>query len=152
MWLFFTEIFFSGGELYAWGANHYGQLGIGKVTHSESKPTRITSLAGVPIAFIACGGNHSFALSCSGTVFGWGKNTSGQLGLNNEISQSFPCQLKTLRNVRVKYIACGEDFSVFLTQDGGVFTCGSGRYGQLGHGSTSDEILPRKVRTFLSYN
>lgn len=37
---------------------------------------------------------------------------------------------------------------MFLTQDGGVFTCGSGRYGQLGHGSVSDEILPRMV-TFL---
>lgn len=60
--------------------------------------------------------------------------------------------MKTLRNVKVKYIACGEDFSVFLTLDGGVFTCGSGRYGQLGHGSTSDEILPRMVKYFHDFN
>lgn len=79
-----------------------------------------------------------------------GKNTSGQLGLNHEVTQLFPSQLKTLRNVRVKYIACGEDFSVFLTHDGGVFTCGSGKHGQLGHGNTSDEILPRKVNTLIT--
>lgn len=30
-------------------------------------------------------------------------------------------------------------------QDGGVFTCGAGQYGQLGHGSFNNEILPRKV-------
>lgn len=56
-----------------------------------------------------------------------------------------PCQLRTLRSVKVSYIACGDEYSVFLTKDGGVFTCGSGSYGQLGHGNTSNEILPKKV-------
>lgn len=43
------------------------------------------------------------------------------------------------------HIACGEDFTVFLTLDGGVFTCGTGEYGQTGHGTTKDELVPRKV-------
>lgn len=59
----------------------------------------------------------------------------------------YPCNLKTLKNVKVSYISCGEDYSVFLTKDGGVFTCGYGSYGQLGHGNTANEILPRKVCT-----
>ncbi|XP_075216704.1 HECT and RLD domain containing E3 ubiquitin ligase 4 isoform X2 [Lycorma delicatula] len=134
----------NGGDLYSWGCNDCGQLGIGH-RNNVSAPTVIRSLSGIPLAFIASGGNHSFALSKSGAVFGWGKNTFGQLGLNCELDQVFPCNLKTLRSIRVKYIACGEDFSVFLTQDGGVFTCGAGQYGQLGHGSTANEILPRKV-------
>ncbi|KAK9506239.1 hypothetical protein O3M35_008210 [Rhynocoris fuscipes] len=133
------------GELYAWGSNEYGQLGLGLKVKSVPQPTRVSSLNGLPIALIACGAHHSFVISKSGAVYGWGKNRFGQLGLNSEVDHIYPCQLKTLRSIKVKYIVCGEDFSVFLTQDGGVMTCGAGQYGQLGHGSTSNEILPRKV-------
>jgi E3 ubiquitin-protein ligase HERC4 len=59
--------FFSDGALYAWGFNSYGQLGIGSQTGQE-KPTLVSSLNGIPIAFIACGGNHSFAVSRSGKL------------------------------------------------------------------------------------
>ncbi|XP_014250141.1 probable E3 ubiquitin-protein ligase HERC4 isoform X2 [Cimex lectularius] len=133
------------GELYSWGSNENGQLGLGLKVKSVKEPTLVSSLNGLPIALIACGANHSFAISKSGAVYGWGKNTFGQLGLNSDVDHIYPCQLKTLRSIKVKYISCGEDFSVFLTQDGGVLTCGAGQYGQLGHGSSSNEILPRKV-------
>uniref|UniRef100_A0A182JTG2 HECT domain-containing protein n=1 Tax=Anopheles christyi TaxID=43041 RepID=A0A182JTG2_9DIPT len=133
------------GELYAWGSNSYGQLGIGTTSEKVSMPTLIQSLTGVPIAFIACGGNHSFAVSKSGAIFGWGKNTFGQLGLNDQNSRCYPTQLRTLRSLGVRYISCGDDFSVFLTNEGGVFTCGAGTFGQLGHGTCSNEIVPRKV-------
>lgn len=133
------------GELYCWGANSFGQLGIGTTTAFETKPMIVSSLAGVPIAFIACGGYHTFAISRSGAVFGWGKNSCGQLGVNDTDNRDLPCQLRSLRNIRVRYVACGDDFSAFLTLDGGVFTCGGGQYGQLGHGSQSNEMLPRKV-------
>lgn len=133
------------GVLFAWGANNYGQLGLGIQSAKETVPKVVTSLKGVPIAFIACGSHHSFAISKSGAVFGWGKNCKGQLGLNDEKMKVYPTQLKTLRSLGVRYISCGEEFSAFLTQDGGVFTCGQGTYGQLGHGSGSNEILPRKV-------
>lgn len=32
-----------------------------------------------------------------------------------------------------------------LCQDGGLFTFGDGSWGQLGHGSTNNELLPRRV-------
>ncbi|XP_071455632.1 probable E3 ubiquitin-protein ligase HERC4 [Hetaerina americana] len=138
------------GDLYSWGSNTYGQLGIGTVGEDVSKPQLVKSLAGIPLAFIACGGFHSFAVSKSGTVFGWGKNAFGQLGLSDcGVNKSFPSQLKTLRTVGVKYISCGDDFSVFLTKDGGVFTCGLGSYGQLGHNSKTNEVLPRKVMELM---
>jgi len=50
-----------------------------------------------------------------GTVFGWGKNDFGQLGLNHQNNVSLPAELRTIRSVGVKYITGGEDFSAFLT-------------------------------------
>ncbi|XP_050295958.1 probable E3 ubiquitin-protein ligase HERC4 isoform X2 [Anthonomus grandis grandis] len=133
------------GEILTWGANNFGQLGLGFFSSSETVPQPVTSLRGIPIVFITCGAYHTFAISKSGAVYGWGKNTRGQIGLNDSANKMFPTQLKTLRNLKVRFIACGEEFSAFLTLDGGVFTCGAGMYGQLGHGSNSNEILPRQV-------
>ncbi|XP_059046133.1 probable E3 ubiquitin-protein ligase HERC4 isoform X2 [Achroia grisella] len=137
------------GDLYSWGANSYGQCGLGIFTSKEMKPRQITSLLGVPIALIACGSNHTFVLSKSGAVFGWGKNSHGQLGLQNTENRCYPTHLKTLRNVKVCHIACGEDFTVFLTLDGGVFTCGSGDHGQTGHGTARDELVPKQVMELM---
>lgn len=60
-------------------------------------------------------------------MFGFGKNTNGQLGCGDEQSRFYPTQLKTLRSIGVRHISAGDDFSVFLTMDGGVFTCGAGK-------------------------
>ena len=56
-----------------------------------------------------------------------------------------PTQVRSLRNQQVVYITCGQEHTVCLTRNGGVFSFGSGSYGQLGHGSKSDEHLPRKI-------
>ncbi|XP_039606091.1 probable E3 ubiquitin-protein ligase HERC3 isoform X1 [Polypterus senegalus] len=133
------------GQLFAWGQNTNGQLGLGKGESNKISPQPLRSLAGVPLAQISAGGGHSFAVSLSGAVFGWGRNGAGQLGLNDKQDRAFPCHIKSLRNQKVVYISCGEDHTAALTKDGGLFTFGAGSHGQLGHDSTSDEILPRRV-------
>lgn len=45
----------------------------------------------------------------------------------------------------MRKVSAGEDFSVFLTLDGGVFSCGAGNFGQLGHGNRNNVSLPRMV-------
>lgn len=113
-------------------------------------------------------------------MFAWGRNVFGQLGLNDTKQRNLPCKLRTLKNAKVCYAACGEEFTVFLTlvgfiiklncilfevekcsflqkitpwetffQDGGVFTCGAGMYGQLGHGNNMNEILPRQIMELM---
>ena len=46
---------------------------------------------------------------------------------------------------KAKAIACGEDHTVVLTSEGGVFTFGHGQFGQLGHNTTNNEVNPKKV-------
>ncbi|XP_077295148.1 HECT and RLD domain containing E3 ubiquitin ligase 4 isoform X2 [Arctopsyche grandis] len=140
----------SNGDMYSWGSNNHGQLGLGPSGISyEARPKLIKSLAGIPFAYVACGGHHTFAVTKSGAVFGWGKNEFGQLGLNDGLDRCFPTQLRSLRSINICQVDCGEDFTAFLTLDGGVFTCGSGRYGQLGHGDNKDEMLPRKIMELM---
>ncbi|XP_047189994.1 probable E3 ubiquitin-protein ligase HERC3 isoform X2 [Scophthalmus maximus] len=133
------------GQLFTWGQNTSGQLGLGKGETSKLFPHPLKSLAGIPLAQITAGGDHSFALSLSGAVFGWGKNRAGQLGLNDKQDRAVPCHIKFLRSQKVVYISCGDEHTAALTKDGGLFTFGDGSWGQLGHGSTNNELLPRRV-------
>ena len=135
------------GQLFTWGSNSKGQLGLGNKFDMVFSPTLVDCLAGVPLAGLACGANHAIVASVSGTVFAWGANSHGQLGLGDYDDRLVPTQIRMLRNQRVSYsgLAAGSEHSVALTVDGGVFTWGSSRCGQLGHGSTNPENVPRRV-------
>ncbi|XP_066303816.1 probable E3 ubiquitin-protein ligase HERC4 isoform X3 [Branchiostoma lanceolatum] len=132
------------GRVFSWGNNSHGQLGIGS-TKNQSKPQELTTLTGIPFCQIVAGGSHSFVLSKSGAVFGFGRNTFGQLGLGDTSDRQFPTHIKSLRSLKVRHISCGEEHTAVLTLDGGVLTFGAGSYGQLGHNSNNHEALPRKV-------
>uniref|UniRef100_A0AAQ5X3W4 HECT domain-containing protein n=1 Tax=Amphiprion ocellaris TaxID=80972 RepID=A0AAQ5X3W4_AMPOC len=105
-----------GENVFSWGQNRYGQLGLGINGQNVSTPQIIQSLQGIPFAQISAGGAHSFALTLSGAVFGWGRNKFGQLGLNDSNDRYFPALLKSLRSQRVIYISCGEDHTAALTK------------------------------------
>lgn len=78
----FLFFIFVGSQLFSWGSNSHGQLGLGKTFASQKSPQQVKSLYGIPLAQVAAGGNHSFALSLAGTSFGWGSNNVGQLALS----------------------------------------------------------------------
>nr|XP_015200080.1 PREDICTED: probable E3 ubiquitin-protein ligase HERC6 [Lepisosteus oculatus] len=136
-----------GGAVFSWGQNSLGQLGLGKGTPSQPVPTQVLSLSGVPVSQIAAGGAHSFALSLSGAVYCWGANNAGQLGINrvDEKGRFSPCAVTAVKSLGVSCISCGEAHTAALTKDGSVYTFGDGRFGQLGHNSTANELKPRKV-------
>ncbi len=63
------------GQLYSWGQNLNGQLGLGD-THNRNSPVKI-NLSN--ILSISCGGNHTMAVTMD-KLYGWGLNTNKQLG------------------------------------------------------------------------
>ncbi|KAH3731980.1 E3 ubiquitin-protein ligase HERC4 [Pelomyxa schiedti] len=70
------------GELFSWGSGLSGQLG--KDQTSSCFPLAIDALVGVPIHKCATGDSHSICVSVSGSVFCWGSNQFGQLGLGSQ--------------------------------------------------------------------
>ncbi|KAM4734623.1 putative E3 ubiquitin-protein ligase HERC3 [Anableps anableps] len=133
------------GQVYTWGQDSRGQLGLGGSNSGGGSPQHIRSLSAIPVVRIFAGGKHSFALSVSGGVFGWGRNDCGQLGLGDTEDRNTPASVNYLNMKKAVHISCGQEHTVVLTMDGAVFTFGSGRYGQLGHNSFQDELRPRLV-------
>ncbi len=84
----------SGGELYSWGNNGFGQLGHGDNTH-RSSPTRVGSRSDWVRVF--AGSNHSIAQTSDGKFYGFGLNILGQLGggTNVHIPMSAGSQVTT---------------------------------------------------------
>ncbi|XP_055153001.2 probable E3 ubiquitin-protein ligase HERC6 isoform X1 [Symphalangus syndactylus] len=135
-------------QVFSWGKNSHGQLGLGKEFPSQASPQRVRSLEGIPLAQVAAGGAHSFALSLCGTSFGWGSNSAGQLALsgrNVPVQSNKPLSVGALKNLGVVYISCGAEHTAVLTQDGKVFTFGDNRSGQLGYSPTPEKRGPQLV-------
>ncbi|XP_074130227.1 putative E3 ubiquitin-protein ligase HERC6 isoform X2 [Sminthopsis crassicaudata] len=139
-----------GGKVFSWGDNDHGQLGLGKNFPSQASPQWVKSLDGIPLAQVAAGGSHSFALSLSGTSYGWGRNKEGQLALSgkNASEKSYkPHSIGELQRHNVIYISCGDEHTAILTQDGKVLTFGSNNSGQLGHGLISRTRGPQIIES-----
>ncbi|NXC30677.1 HERC5 ligase, partial [Campylorhamphus procurvoides] len=134
-----------GGELFTWGQNSHGQLGVGSQTTFIPEAQLVKRLKGIPLAHIAAGGAHSAAVSLSGAVYSWGKNDFGQLGLGDTEDRNCPSYVASLEHWKTVFIACGADHTAVLSKEGLVCTFGAGGAGQLGHNSTQNELTPRVV-------
>ncbi|XP_067363614.1 probable E3 ubiquitin-protein ligase HERC6 isoform X1 [Channa argus] len=136
-----------GGDVFSWGLNSHGQLGLGKEVSRQPAPVLVLALSGVPVTQLAAGATHTLFLTLSGLVYCCGANKEGQLGLNrvDEKGRFNICLVPALRPLGVSFISCGEAHSAALTKDGKVFTFGDGSHGQLGHNSSGNEVKPRLV-------
>jgi alpha-tubulin suppressor-like RCC1 family protein len=101
------------------------------------RPRRIESLLSECIAQLCASKHHSMAVTSTGACYSWGNGRSGRLGHGDEISQPEPRRIRAFGGAgkpRVKQIASGEHHTIVVSDNGDVFTWGSDRFGQLGHG------------------
>ena len=121
-------------NIWAWGANNYGQLGLGTMTEQENTPVIVSSLPVEPADCrqIVGGGGHTLMLDHDGRVHGTGWNHVGQLGLGHTEPVNVFTKLDLGHDQKIVSLAAGWDFSLLLTEDGDVYSCGSNTFGQLG--------------------
>uniref|UniRef100_A0A667YKS2 RCC1 and BTB domain containing protein 2 n=2 Tax=Myripristis murdjan TaxID=586833 RepID=A0A667YKS2_9TELE len=136
------------GEIYGWGYNCNGQLGLGN-NGNQQTPCRIAALQGVNIVQVrvACGYAHTLALTDEGFVYAWGANSYGQLGTGNKSNQALPTLINTDKERMVEVAACHTSHtSAAKTQSGQVLMWGQCR-GQavasphLTHFSSTDDVF-----------
>jgi alpha-tubulin suppressor-like RCC1 family protein len=132
------------GRVWAWGDNMYGQLGLGDSDwNPRSTPTLVPGLTDV--VAIAANAYHSLAVRADGSVWGWGDNSSGQLGIEWEWQLRSPTQVPGLSPTLITALATGPRHTLAVSQDGRVWSWGDSSSGQVGHGPRWERARPAPV-------
>ncbi len=142
----------SDGNVYSFGLDEYGVLGIGSTGDYQLTPVKMHLPAGVKIVDIAASGyRHSLALDSEGNVYGTGNSGGGELGIgiigNNDTSVLTPVKMHLPPGVFATGVAAGRDHSLVITSNGDVYSTGYNVAGELGLGNTgnSNQLTPAKV-------
>jgi alpha-tubulin suppressor-like RCC1 family protein len=134
------------GSLWAWGANHFGQLGIGS-TNLQRTPAPVGSDSNW--FQVEAGATHTLALKRDGSLWAWGANNVGQLGFGNTNATSVP--LRVGGESAWVEIRAGGFFSLARRADGSIWAWGANNNGQLGLSTTANRSSPTMVGTNLDW-
>lgn len=137
----FTLALKNDGTLWSWGNNNEGQLGIGMFTSPRPLPVKVDN--STDWVGIAAGNLHAVALKSNGTLWSFGGNLNGQLGLGNNDRKLVPTQVGTDNNWIM--VSAGLDHTLALKSNGTLWTWGLNGSGQLGLGDEVSRNIPTQV-------
>ncbi|KAF0683432.1 Aste57867_24557 [Aphanomyces stellatus] len=120
------------GDVYAWGAGDHGVLGLGDVDNDTifaagydagtnttyplaKSPEFVDGLVQTKIVAVACGDQHSAAVSDTGDLYTWGSGKHGKLGHGSDQDESIPRLVEALHSVKVVDVACGPHYTLAVT-------------------------------------
>lgn len=135
------------GEVFSWGEEAGGRLGHG-IEADISQPTLIDTLSGMNVEMVACGEQHTCAVTISGDLytFGDGMYNCGLLGHKSAVSHWIPRKVSgPIECFQVRFVSCGLWHTALITSTGLLFTFGDGSFGALGHGNRCGTSIPREV-------
>ncbi len=140
------------GTPYVWGLNGDGELGMATTATCSGYPCSPTPLAlsALPNVQAAAGGDlHSIVATADGSVYTWGSNESGQLGVTTQQTcfgqPCSPIPVQVAGMPAVTAVAAGAHHSLALTSTGAVYAWGGNYAGELGTGTTGNTASPVPV-------
>lgn len=151
-------------NVWAWGANSFGEAGDAKSAGSSSAfvpPTKVRNLCQKSVLVMDGGAHHSAAVTANGQCLVWGKMDDGQLGIAftpeqiqdstlircNDRNEPRICLRPTVIPTvgQVTHVACGSDHTILIDQAGNAYATGYGDQGQLGFSSSDDVKVVRRI-------
>jgi alpha-tubulin suppressor-like RCC1 family protein len=135
------------GNLWAWGVNSTGQLGDGTTT-DRNAPVQVgtdkdwAAVSAGAVVMTAYGTAHSLAIRKDGSLWAWGYNADGQLGLGNSTNQNVPAQVGADKNWSA--LSAGLSHTLAINSDG-LLAWGRNDSGQLGLGNSTNQNVPARV-------
>jgi len=130
-------------SVWTWGANDQGQLGDGTLAE-HSTPERVT---GIPASVrgVSAGVRYAMVLGADGSVWGWGENITGELGVAHEGNAVTRPVNAIAAGSGITQLAAGGGHVLALKSDGTVLAWGFNSFGQLGNGTTAQVGGPGPV-------
>ena len=129
--------------LWTWGAAANGALGNGTTTPNKSSPIQVGSLTDWYRVVEGTSNGAALCIKTDGTLWAWGSNNIGQLGLGDVINRSSPVQVGT--NTNWARVYSGEMYTVAFTNNNKIYAWGWNTYGQLGLGDQVNRSSPVQI-------
>lgn len=138
------------GELFTWGHNRVGQLGLGNTTgnleiddsdHINTIPNLVSDVSHLNITYISAGWGNSAIVTEKGKLYICGRNCCGQLGIlptscpKNKVDTEYISnftEIKYFSGVHISKVICGGKHTAVISKDNRLFLFGSNMCGQLG--------------------
>lgn len=129
------------GRLFCWGSDEFGQVGDGGATGNRPTPVQVVAaLEGVLTDWtsVSAGGAHTCARRQGGSLFCWGGDANGQLGVPQPGDDRFgPVEVGRFRNDWTGAVTTGIGHTCARRRNGREYCWGSDAYGQLGNGPSA---------------
>ena len=136
----------SDGTLWSFGNNYHGQLGIG-LSGYTARSSPVSVIGGfTDWESVSCGGNHTVGIRSNGTLWSFGYNYDGQLGigLSGYYSRSSPVSVVG-GFTDWESVSSGRAHTVGIRSNGTLWSFGRNTFGSIGDGTTEDRSSPVSV-------
>lgn len=147
------------GTLWCWGDNLYGQLGLGPgdqygqlglAPNHFTSPKRVFGHPSNAYISVAAGDKHTCAVRKDQTLWCWGDNSHGQLGLASNEGKNWPWQAG-YSNEKWIYVTAGDAHTCAIMADGKLKCWGWNDKGQLGDGTHTDKNVPTPIQIIAAW-
>ena len=135
-----------GGNLYCWGNNNSGQIGVGDNTTSYfSIPQQVGSSG--EWENVSVESSHVCAIKKDGSLWCWGNNGSGQLGIGS-YGGNYASPVQVGSDTDWKAVSVSDGYSCGIKSDGSLYCWGDNSEGELGLQTSGNRYAtPQKVNT-----